>query len=111
MMTISTLVQRFQGLDPATVELWVAQEWVRPRREAGTPMFEEIDVARVQLILELKRDMEIGEAAMPVVLSLLDELHLTRARMRRLCAALEEAGEMPARQVVERLATTNAERR
>ena len=111
MITISALVQRFHGLDPATVESWVAQDWVRPRREGGTPVFEEIDVARVRLILELRRDMEVGEAAMPVVLSLLDELHLTRARMRRLCAALEAAGETPARQVVERLATPDAEGR
>ncbi|MBV8912872.1 MAG: hypothetical protein JOZ05_07530, partial [Acetobacteraceae bacterium] len=39
-------------------------------------------------ILDLQ-EMEVGEGAMPVVLSLLDQLHETRRQMRRLVEALD----------------------
>jgi chaperone modulatory protein CbpM len=92
MIGLSAVVQRVQGVDEPTLEVWVAHEWVRPRREAGRPVFEEIDVARVQLIVELRDQLEVGEAAMPVVLSLLDQLHATRAQVRRVLSALEGVG-------------------
>jgi chaperone modulatory protein CbpM len=53
-------------------------------------VFEEVDVARIRLIVEL-RSLELDEEAMPVVLSLLDQLHATRRRMRLLQQAVEEA--------------------
>lgn len=91
MITLSTVVARV-GVDAGTLEVWVAQGWVRPRREAGAPVFEEIDVARARLIRELRDELEVNEAAIPVVLSLLDQLHATRAQVRRIAAALERAG-------------------
>lgn len=92
MINIAAVVQRVRGLDPATLEVWIAQDWVRPRREAGAPMFEEIDVARIRLIVELRDDLALGDEAVPVVLSLLDQLHSVRSQVRRVAAALESAG-------------------
>ena len=92
MIGLGAVVQRVRGVDEPTLAVWVAHEWVRPRREAGQPVFEEIDVARVQLIVELRDELDVGEAAMPVVLSLLDQLHATRAHVRRVLSALEGAG-------------------
>ena len=92
MITVAAVLGRVRGLDAATLDVWIAQDWVRPRREAGRPVFEEIDVARLQFILELRDEMEVGEPAIPVVLSLLDQLHATRAEMRRLIDALQGAG-------------------
>ncbi len=109
MITLSRLVQTIRGLDGPTVEFWLAEDWVRPRREAGEPVFEDVDVARIRLILELRDELEVGETAIPVVLSLLDELHAARGRMARLCAALQEAGDAPARRVVERLSADRAD--
>ena len=37
--------------------------------------FDEADAARVKLIVELKRDLEVNEEALPVVLNLLDQLY------------------------------------
>ena len=51
-----------------------------------------MDIARLRLILELRDEMEVGETAMPVVLSLLDQLHASRRHMRRLCEMLDAAG-------------------
>ena len=93
MITLSAVTQRVRGVDEATLQVWIAQDWVRPRRQAGEPVFEEIDVARVRLIVELRDELEVGEPAIPVVLSLLDQLHSTRAQMRRVLDALHDAGE------------------
>lgn len=104
MIGIAAVVQRVRGLDVHTLEVWVAQDWVRPRREAGIPVFEEIDVARVQLIVELREELEVGDAAMPVVLSLLDQLHGARAQIRHVLNTMEAVGaEGPVRDVLARL--------
>ena len=92
MIEITAVVERVQGVDAPTLEIWVARQWVRPRQEAGTWVFEEIDVARVQLIQDLRDELEVNEAAIPVVLSLLDQLHGTRAQVRRVLSALEAVG-------------------
>ena len=88
MITVAMLLARVPDLDEQRLRLWIEQEWVRPTRRAGEPMFEDIDLARVQLILDLDR-MDVGGAAMPVVLSLLDQLHEHRRQMRRVVAVLE----------------------
>ncbi|SUE45062.1 chaperone modulator CbpM [Roseomonas gilardii] len=92
MITVTTVLQQVRGLDEQTLRRWIAQEWVRPARRGEDPVFEEIDIARLHLILELRDQMEVGETAMPVVLSLLDQLHASRRHMRRLCEMLDAAG-------------------
>lgn len=73
-------------------------EWVRPDTETGTFVFREIDIARVKLIQELRDEMEINEAALPVVLSLLDQLYDLRRRMRVLGDAIGETAPEDVRQ-------------
>jgi chaperone modulatory protein CbpM len=90
MTSIEELVRRFPNLRQADIERWTVLEWVRPDTVDGRPHFAEIDVARVRLILELRDDLEVGEDALPVVLSLLDQLFDTRRRMRELTEALAE---------------------
>ncbi len=95
MITLEAVLTRLPHLDAARLEGWIAEGWVRPDREGGRqegrPVFEEIDVARCRLILELEEEMEVGEAAMPVVLGLLDQLHRTRRQLRLVAEALERS--------------------
>ena len=88
MITIEILVTRVPGLQRAHLERWIASGWVRPEGAAGRYEFREIDVARVQLIRELHDELDVNEDAMPVVLSLLDQLYDTRRRLRELSDAL-----------------------
>ncbi|MFT8243312.1 chaperone modulator CbpM [Roseomonas sp. BN140053] len=105
MITVGAVLGRVRGLDEAALQRWIAEDWVRPERQNGQPVFREIDVARVQLIVELRDELEVGESAVPVVLSLLDQLHETRRQMRRMRELLEQAGpEDTARGLLERLA-------
>ncbi|UFN51233.1 chaperone modulator CbpM [Roseomonas sp. OT10] len=104
MITREMLLRRVERLEAEALERWIAEDWVRPVRQAGVPVFAEADVARLRLILDLRDEMEVGEEALPVVLSLIDQLHETRRQMRRLCEALLQAGpEDRARDVLDRL--------
>lgn len=91
MITVTAVLARIPGLDAATLDLFVEQDWVRPARHGGDVVFAEIDVARLQLIQDLRGPLDMGDAAIPVVLSLLDQLHATRRQMQRLRDALEQA--------------------
>ncbi|WP_020177798.1 chaperone modulator CbpM [Methylopila sp. M107] len=88
MIRIETLVARYPALARGDVERWIELEWVRADRDAETYLFREIDVARVELILRLRDDMDVNEDALPVVLSLLDQLFDARRRLRDVDDAL-----------------------
>src|SRR5215213_10407183 len=89
-MTTIQALSRSLGLAEAEIHRWVELSWLRPEGAPGGWVFEEVDVARIRLIVEL-RSLDLDEEAMPVVLSLLDQLHATRRRMRLLQQAVDEA--------------------
>ena len=88
MITLEVLVTQIPGLQRQELERWIAQEWVRPERLAGRYGFQAVDVARVRLIRELRHEMQVNEEALPIVLSLLDQLYDLRRRVRELGAAV-----------------------
>jgi chaperone modulatory protein CbpM len=89
MIDIAAVCELLGDLQAAELERWVRESWVRPESSGSTYVFHEIDVARVRLIVELRRDLEIDEAAMPVVLNLLDQLYALRRRMKAARDAIE----------------------
>ncbi len=103
MISIETLCIRVVGLRREDVERWIGLSWVRPDGQPGGYLFHDIDVARVRLIVELREQMQVNEEALPVVLSLLDQLYEARRRMRRVRDALERAAPPELRQEVLRL--------
>ena len=68
---------RRAGLEVTEQEVigFVQQSWVLVSGEQEGWRFDEADAARVKLIVELKRDLEVNEEALPVVLNLLDQLY------------------------------------
>ncbi len=100
MITIETLCIRVVGLRREDVERWIGQSWVRPDGEPGSYLFHDIDVARVRLIVELREQMQVNDEALPVVLSLLDQLYEARRRMRRVRDALDRAAPAALREEV-----------
>ncbi len=104
MISFTAVLARVPRLDAETLHFWVAEQWVRPVQQGGQAMFQEIDVARLQLILDLRESLEMEESAIPVVLSLVDQLYETRRQMRRLCQILDEAAaDETAQDIVRRL--------
>jgi chaperone modulatory protein CbpM len=91
MITVDVLCVRFSGLQRDDLYRWIGNAWVRPDGGPENYVFRDIDVERVRLILALRDEMQVNEDALPVVLSLLDQLYETRRRMRRLRDALEQS--------------------
>jgi len=100
MITLETLTVTVSGLDAAQVEQWIAQDLVRPEGAPGAWLFRDIDVERLRLIQNLRRDLALQEEALPVVLHLLDQLYDTRRRLRRLRDAVEELAPAEVREVL-----------
>jgi chaperone modulatory protein CbpM len=90
MVTLDRIRRELRDLDEAELERWIDAALVRAEGAAGARLFEEIDVARIRLIFELRHELEIEEPALPVVLSLMDQLYDLRRRMVKLNAALAE---------------------
>jgi chaperone modulatory protein CbpM len=89
-MTEIDVVCRMYEVEVRELERWIGEAWVLPARAQGVYVFEEVDVARVRLIVELRRDLAIDDTAMPVVLHLLDQLYALRRRIKALSAALDD---------------------
>jgi chaperone modulatory protein CbpM len=90
MITLDILFTRYAELRPEDLRRWIAEGLVRPQAAAGELLFQDIDVERVRLILELRDTMQVNEEALPVVLSLLDQLYALRRRLRRLGVTVDE---------------------
>ncbi len=72
---------------------WVHEGWVRPEASAQGPLFDEIDIARLRLLCDLRKEMALPATAVPVVLALIDRLHRTRRDLRLLMEVLESQPE------------------
>lgn len=83
------LIERFAGLDGVELARWVENRWILPDEEGGRWLFHEVDIARVELIYDIRREFAVDDEAMSLVLSLLDQVYSLRRQMRRLCYALE----------------------
>ena len=82
MITLDILCARFTRLRLEDLQAWIAEGHVRPERQGNDLRFTEIDVERVRLILDLRDALAVNEEALPVVLSLLDQLYELRRRLR-----------------------------
>jgi chaperone modulatory protein CbpM len=83
-ITLDTLATQLIGLQRHDLERWIDNDWVRPDGPDGQYVFHDIDVERVRLILVLRNEMQVNEDALPVVLSLLDQLYELRRRLNAL---------------------------
>jgi len=88
MIAFDELLGRLGGLDRRELARWVENRWVLPERRGETWLFHEVDVARVELICEIRHEFAIDDEALPLVLGLLDQVYGLRRQLRRLCDAL-----------------------
>ena len=90
MKTLSEVVVVVGRVDRVELHRWVELGWVQPQSQADSePTFSDLDVARVCLICDLRRDLAVEEETIPLVLSLLDQLYATRRQMKALHGALQ----------------------
>ncbi len=87
------VVARTPRLTLRDLRLWVREGWVRPAQGPSGPVFDELDLARLRLICDLRKDMALPFDVVPTVLALIDQLHRTRHDLRCLAEAVDEQPE------------------
>ncbi|MGZ3710364.1 MAG: chaperone modulator CbpM [Bdellovibrionota bacterium] len=70
------------GLSPDLMLRFISLSWVSPE-DPEQSLLDEEDISRARLIAELQRDFGINDEAIPVILQLLDQLHLLHSELTR----------------------------
>jgi chaperone modulatory protein CbpM len=103
MRTLAEVVVAVGRVDRIEITRWVELGWVVPVRRDPEPAFSDLDVARIELICDLVRDLEVDEETVPLVLSLIDEVYALRRRLHRLTDAIQEQPEEVRRAILARV--------
>ncbi|TNF21426.1 MAG: MerR family transcriptional regulator [Rhodobacteraceae bacterium] len=101
MLNEGDVVARVARVELRELRLWVREGWVKPAEGEGGPLFDDLDVARVRLLCDLRKEMALPDDALPVVLSLLDQLHGLRRDLRDLAGAVDAQSEEVRQAIVE----------
>jgi chaperone modulatory protein CbpM len=90
MMRFDAVIALFPDLEAVELTRWIEHRWVRPEpHDIDIWIFHDIDIARVRLIYDLRRDLDTSEETLPVLLSLLDQVYDLRRKLKSVAAALE----------------------
>jgi chaperone modulatory protein CbpM len=102
-------------LDPQELEAWIAAGWLMPGHAADARFFSDIDVARAQLIHDLKTDMGVNDEGVAIILDLLDQVYGLRGTLRDIASAVAAQHDVVRRQIIADIRAssnrTGAERR
>jgi chaperone modulatory protein CbpM len=90
MIDFDGLLRESGARDAAELTRWIESGWVRPEDSEGGWLFHAVDFARVRLIVEISHELAIDDEAIPVVLSLLDQVYGLRRELTALCGAVAE---------------------
>lgn len=69
---------------------YIEAEVIMPTHTETGPVFRQVDLVRMEFLCELSEHFSIDEDVLGIVISLIDQLHGTRAELRALLSALEE---------------------
>jgi chaperone modulatory protein CbpM len=100
---ITMVTQRFPELTQPRIVDWVARGWVRAEGPPDDWAFSERDVDRLLLLWELNVDLAIDRDALPVVLSLLDQVASLRAALVAVAGQWDNAPEALRQRVADAL--------
>lgn len=89
MISIVNVTTEIGEVSQDDLTAWIDAGWVKPVPHDGDYEFSDADVARCRFIVELRRELAIDDEAMPVVLSLLDQVHGLRRHLRLLLTAID----------------------
>lgn len=101
-ISLEELLER-RHLERAELMTWIERRWVLPAREGETFVFDEIDVARAELIRDMRRDLMVDEETLPLLLSLIDQIHALRAELGQLFDAVCAQPDPVRREILARL--------
>jgi chaperone modulatory protein CbpM len=82
------VVAEIEGMTVTRLRAFVSARCLAPAERGGRLAFAEVDLARARLLADLAADFDLDEEAAALVVSLVDQIHGLRGRLRALGAAL-----------------------
>lgn len=90
MIRESQLIARYTYLERQVLITWIEEGVITPHSDAEGYLFDQVDESRVALACDLHYRMGLDHASLPVILSLIDQLHDARRHLRALTRAVCE---------------------
>ena len=87
------LIAHFTVLERQVLMTWIEDGVIEPERDDEGYLFDPVDESRVALACDLHYRMGLEHASIPIVLSLIDQLHDARHDLRTLTLALAKQPE------------------
>jgi chaperone modulatory protein CbpM len=103
MIRETELIAQFTYLERQVLLIWIEEGVVAPIRDEDGYLFDGIDESRVALAYDLHYRMGLDHASLPVILSLIDQLHDARHHLRTLSRAVAEQPEMVQQEITRRV--------
>jgi chaperone modulatory protein CbpM len=97
------LIAQFTCLEQHVLLTWIEEGVIAPHRDEAGYLFDRLDQARVALACDLHYRMGLEHASLPVILSLIDQLHDARNCLKALTRAVAEQPDPVQREIVRRI--------
>ena len=78
-------------LEHHSLEAWMTAGWLIPPQTDPELAFSDVDLARAQLIRDLRDDLGVNDEGVSVILHLLDQVHGLRRSVQELLDAMRAA--------------------
>ena len=103
MIRETELIAQFTYLERQVLLTWIEEGVVAPHRDEKGYLFDQVDESRVALACDLHYRMGLEHASLPVILSLIDQLHDARHHLRSLSRAVAEQPEAIRQEITRRV--------
>ncbi|KGJ03821.1 chaperone modulatory protein CbpM [Paracoccus halophilus] len=86
--TLTEVLASVEDLDDGQLGRYIRAGVVVPVQSESGPLFRELDIARLNLLVDLAQGYDLDEEALGLVMSLVDQLHGLRGDMRAILDAV-----------------------
>lgn len=90
MIRETELIAQYTCLERRVLLLWIEEGVIVPHSDANGYLFDSLDQSRIGLACDLHYRMGLEHASLPVILSLIDQLHEARHHLRALTQAVTQ---------------------
>lgn len=104
MIRESELIAQLTVLEHHVLLEWIEEGVVAPHRDDAGYLFDQLDQSRIALACDLHYRMGLEHASLPVILSLVDQLHDARHCLRAMTRAVAEQSEEVKQQIADHIA-------
>jgi chaperone modulatory protein CbpM len=105
------LFAQYTFLERQVLLTWIEEGVIAPHRDEEGYLFDRVDESRVALACDLHYRMGLDHASLPVILSLIDQLHDARHHLRALAHAVAEQPQAVQHEIARRMTRVRTSRR